>query len=470
MAKLFYKDVSGTTGTIDLQTSPVLIGRATDCQIQTQDAQVSRRHARVIYDGSSYWIEDTGSANGVFVNNERVPRHQLRPGTVFRCGYLEVRFELDAPAAVPSAAAPVVAPPPPLVVPAAAPVPIAPPVAVVAAPPPVVAPVIAAVAAPAVSAAATAELTSLRTELEGERRKRTDLEFELSETKRKVEELQARPAASGGDADSERLRRRVDQLESELKRKGGGGGGAGSGGGASVEALRAAEAERDRLRSRVTELESKAKEQTKSDDQEMELIRLRRKVEQLEADLRRVRGGKPAEPAAASSPSPSGDALVAELEEKVRRLIEERDEAVRKASTPVLVAPAAAAPTDPRVAEELERAKRRIDQLESELRRKPVGQVADTQRASEQRVELDSALRQLRDVERERDSLRELVAQSTASVRPPKAALDGLLAVSDGLADIRAALRAAGDDVALEQLEQLRASLRQACAALGLPV
>ena len=467
MAKLFYKDVSGTTGTIDLQTSPVLIGRATDCQIQTQDAQVSRRHARVIYDGSSYWIEDTGSANGVFVNNERVPRHQLRPGTVFRCGYLEVRFELDAPAAGPSAAASIAAPPPPVVVPAAAPAPaapIAPPASAVAAVPPVAAPVAPAVSVP--SAAAISELASLRTELEGERRKRTDLEFELSETKRKVEELQARPAASGGDADSERLRRRVDQLESELKRKGGGGGG----GGASVEALRAAEAERDRLRSRVTELESKAKEQTKSDDQEMELIRLRRKVEQLEADLRRVRGGKPAEPAAASSPSPSGDALVAELEEKVRRLIEERDEAVRKASTPVLVAPAAAAPTDPRVAEELERAKRRIDQLESELRRKPVGQVADTQRASEQRVELESALRQLRDVERERDSLRELVAQSTASVRPPKAALDGLLAVSDGLADIRAALRAAGDDVALEQLEQLRASLRQACAALGLSV
>ena len=467
MAKLFYKDVSGTTGTIDLQTSPVLIGRATDCQIQTQDAQVSRRHARVIYDGSSYWIEDTGSANGVFVDNERVPRHQLRPGTVFRCGYLEVRFELDAPAAGPSAAASIAAPPPPVVVPAAAPAPaapIAPPASAVAAVPPVAAPVAPAVSVP--SAAAISELANLRTELEGERRKRTDLEFELSETKRKVEELQARPAASGGDADSERLRRRVDQLESELKRKGGGGGG----GGASVEALRAAEAERDRLRSRVTELESKAKEQTKSDDQEMELIRLRRKVEQLEADLRRVRGGKPAEPAAVSSPSPSGDALVAELEEKVRRLIEERDEAVRKASTPVLVAPAAAAPTDPRVAEELERAKRRIDQLESELRRKPVGQVADTQRASEQRVELESALRQLRDVERERDSLRELVAQSTASVRPPKAALDGLLAVSDGLADIRAALRAAGDDVALEQLEQLRASLRQACAALGLSV
>jgi len=444
MARLFYKDVSGTTGTVELQTAPVLIGRATDCQIQTQDAQVSRRHARVIFDGSSYWIEDTGSANGVFVGNERVPRYQLRPGTSFRCGYLEVRFELDAPAG----GLPIAGPPAPPAAPVA-------PVAPAAVP---VAPVVAAPsAAPSVG---VSELQSLRSELESERRKRTDLEFELSEQRRKLDELQAKPAQAVSEADADRLRRRVEQLESELKRKAP----AGSGGGASSEALRATEAERDRLRTRVAELEAKAKEPSKNDDQEMELIRQRRRVEQLEADLRRVRGGKPAEPA----PAPSGDALVAELEEKVRRLIEERDEAVRKASTPVLVAPAAAAPTDPKVAEELERAKRRIEQLESELRRKPVGQVADTQRATDQRGELEAALRQLRDVEKERDSLRELVAQSTGSARPPKAALDGLLAVSDGLADIRAALRAAGDDVALEQLEQLRSTLRQALASLGL--
>ena len=339
MARLFYKDVSGTTGTVELQTAPVLIGRATDCQIQTQDAQVSRRHARVIFDGSSYWIEDTGSANGVFVGNERVPRYQLRPGTSFRCGYLEVRFELDAPAG----GLPVAGPPAPPAAPVA-------PVAPAAVP---VAPVVAAPsAAPSVG---VSELQSLRSELESERRKRTDLEFELSEQRRKLDELQAKPAQAVSEADADRLRRRVEQLESELKRKAP----AGSGGGASSEALRATEAERDRLRTRVAELEAKAKEPSKNDDQEMELIRQRRRVEQLEADLRRVRGGKPAEPA----PAPSGDALVAELEEKVRRLIEERDEAVRKASTPVLVAPAAAAPTDPKVAEELERAKRRIEQL-----------------------------------------------------------------------------------------------------------
>ncbi len=224
MARLFYRDVSGTTGTIELQSTPVLIGRATDCQIQTQDAQVSRRHARVIFDGSAYWIEDCGSANGVFVNNERVPRYQLRPGTNFRCGYLEVRFDVDGSAASPPVATPP-APSPPAPPPIAPPIP--PPIAVPTPAAPMVVP--AAAPAPVVSASAmpSAELVSLRSEIESERRKRTDLEFELSELKRKLEEQQARPASPAtSEADSERLRRRVEQLESELKRKGAGAGSA----------------------------------------------------------------------------------------------------------------------------------------------------------------------------------------------------------------------------------------------------
>ncbi|HMU40093.1 MAG TPA: FHA domain-containing protein [Pseudomonadota bacterium] len=470
MAKLFYRDVSGFTGTVDVQNVPVLIGRATDCQIQTQDAQVSRRHARVVFDGAAYWIEDTGSANGVYVGNERVARYALFPGAVFRCGHLEVRFEADpAPVApVPPQDVPVspnppvgpvapVAPSPPIVPVAPSPpiVPVAP-----VAPPPVSAPSSPA-AQPQAESTVGVDVAALRNELEAERRKRSDLEFEIGELKRALEEAQTKSkAAPVPEGDTERLRRRVEQLESEVKRKGGGGGG-----GAPVEALRAAEAERDRLRAQVAELEAAAKNAAKNDDQDMELIRLRRKVEQLEADLRRVRGGKPPEPVAAPA---STDALVSELEEKVRRLTDERDEALKKATVPVLVAQAAAPATDPKVAEELDKAKRRIDQLESELRRKPVGQVAENQRVSEQRAELETALRQLRDVEKERDKLRQMVATSSGGGRPSKTTLDGLQTVADGLADIRAALRAAGDDVALEQLEQLRATLRQALTALGL--
>ena len=158
-------------------------------------------------------------------------------------------------------------------------------------------------------------------ELESERRRRTDLEFELSEARRQIAELTAK-ATTGGDGDGERLRRRVEQLESELRRKGGVVSGT-SGGDA---ALRATEAERDRLRVRVTELEAQlAAGPPKNDDHEMDLLRLRRRVEQLESELRRLRGGKAPLPE-----SSSADALVADLEEQLRRLKEERDEALRR--------------------------------------------------------------------------------------------------------------------------------------------
>src|SRR5689334_17792036 len=81
--------------TVEMGTEPVIIGRANDCQIQTQDGLVSRRHAKVIFDGRYYFVEDNGSANGVYVGAERVQRHQLRGGDVFRCGHLEVRFDVE---------------------------------------------------------------------------------------------------------------------------------------------------------------------------------------------------------------------------------------------------------------------------------------------------------------------------------------------------------------------------------------
>lgn len=456
MAKLVYHDSTGAQGSIVIGLDPIVIGRATDCQIQTQDGLVSRRHARVSSDGNSFWVEDLGSANGVFIGTERIQRQLLRSGDVFRCGHLEVRLEVDAPR---PGSRPPVPPVPPVPVAAPPPPPVAPPPPQ-AAPPP---------------AAPSAELTSLRTELDGERRKRTDLEFELSELRRKLDEATAKlaqpaAAAPAADGDAERLRRRVEQLESELRRKGGGGGG---GGGA--EALRAAEAERDKLRARVAELEAAALAAPAAPAapavDEMEVIRMRRKIDQLESDLRRVRGGQP--PSSTSADTRAAELRAAEqrsadLEDQVRKLTQERDEANRRAqvvAAPVAVPPAA----DPRVVEELERAKRQIEQLQSELRRKPGATVASA--ADGQRAQLEAALSQLRTAERERDALKEQVARGTSGImaRPPQKALDGLSAVSDGLADIRAAVRASGDDLALEQLEQLRATLRQAMGLLGIP-
>ncbi|MBL9009433.1 MAG: FHA domain-containing protein [Myxococcales bacterium] len=550
MPKLVYHDSSGARGTVDIGTEVVLIGRATECQIQTQDGLVSRRHARVVYDGS-YWVEDLGSANGVYVGSERVQKYKLKPGDTFRCGHVEVRFEVEdmhrtaigvSPGMVvpmsPLAAPPgLKAVPPPNAPPAlsfaeaaaqqrafttkptpasaAPPVPAAPPAA---GPPPPAAPPAApgsdppsgrsgsktgGMAPPPAAAVllseaqnpgraadvAAAEVSRLRAELEVERQRRAEVERECDqaqqrasdlmrkadeaqrgadEARRRLDELQvkldesaARANIAVSEGDSERLRRRVEQLESELRRKGGGGGGAGAG-----EALRAAEAERDRLRTRVGELEAQlaqavaaqaaptqqAASSTASADQDMELTRLKRRVEQLESELRRARGGK-----AGSDDGSSGK--LAELETELRRLREEKDAALQ------------AQGGSSKLAEELAAARRRIDQLESDARRRPMGAVSDDKRIEVQRAELEAALRQLRDCERERDSLREMVARASgAPARPAKEVSDSLQQVSDGLADVRAALRASGDDMALEQLEQLRTALRKACGLLGINV
>ncbi|MFO0577890.1 MAG: FHA domain-containing protein [Polyangia bacterium] len=459
MPRLIYQDATGGSGVVDIGAQPVFIGRAVDCQIQTQDAQVSRRHARVFFDGV-YWIEDNGSANGIFIGTERVQRAQLRPGDVFRCGHLQVRFEADGAPAVP---------PPAYSAPPAAPPPMAPPpVALPPVAPPVAAPPVASADPTAGLRAGAAELQSVRGELETERRRRTDLEFELSESKRKIDELGAKVAAAGDPAETERLKRRVEQLESDLRRRGNASPPSGN-----PEALRAAEAERDRLRTRVSELEAQlaapapAKDRDKGEDGDAESARLKRRVEQLESDLRRLRANKPAAPESkpeavapsASAAAQAADDKLQELEEQLRKLTQERDEAMRKALT--------SAGQDIRITEELDKARRRIEQLESELKRRPVAAMNDVQRMDQQQQQLESALRQLRDTERDRDALKEVIARGAAPARPPQKAIDGLTTVSDGLADIRTALRAAGDDAALDQLEQLRTALRQALSALG---
>jgi predicted component of type VI protein secretion system len=94
MPKLIYHDSDGVDKSINLGAEPILIGRANEAQIQTQDAMVSRRHARIVWDGG-YWIEDLGSSNGVYVGHEKVQRAPFRPGDVVTCGSLVMRMVPD---------------------------------------------------------------------------------------------------------------------------------------------------------------------------------------------------------------------------------------------------------------------------------------------------------------------------------------------------------------------------------------
>jgi hypothetical protein len=73
----------------------VLLGRSRECDIQVEDANVSRRHAELRQEGSSYWIVDLDSTNGVEVNGKRVKRAKLEPGDTFTVGSTEITFTAE---------------------------------------------------------------------------------------------------------------------------------------------------------------------------------------------------------------------------------------------------------------------------------------------------------------------------------------------------------------------------------------
>lgn len=91
MPKLVFHDSDGVDKTLQLGTEPVFIGRASECQVQTHDAMVSRKHACITYDGG-YFVEDLGSSNGVFLGADKVQKAPFRPGDVVTCGSLVLRM------------------------------------------------------------------------------------------------------------------------------------------------------------------------------------------------------------------------------------------------------------------------------------------------------------------------------------------------------------------------------------------
>jgi len=48
----------------------IIIGRDSHCDISLLDDTVSIRHARLLYHHGQWWLEDLGSTNGTWLNNE----------------------------------------------------------------------------------------------------------------------------------------------------------------------------------------------------------------------------------------------------------------------------------------------------------------------------------------------------------------------------------------------------------------
>jgi diguanylate cyclase (GGDEF)-like protein len=70
-------------------------GRAATCTHAFEEASLSRVHARMVRQGGAYVIEDSGSRNGIFVNEVKVARAVLGDGDRVRLGSaITLRFQL----------------------------------------------------------------------------------------------------------------------------------------------------------------------------------------------------------------------------------------------------------------------------------------------------------------------------------------------------------------------------------------
>ena len=72
----------------------VSIGRAADCTIPIKDRYLSRKHAEIIISGPEWVLKDLGSANGTYLNGNRVEGESaLTNGDRIRLGDTEILFE-----------------------------------------------------------------------------------------------------------------------------------------------------------------------------------------------------------------------------------------------------------------------------------------------------------------------------------------------------------------------------------------
>jgi Protein of unknown function (DUF3662)/FHA domain len=80
----------------ELDKRRVVIGRSRECDVQLQDANVSRRHAEIRQEGPTFWVVDLDSTNGIEVNGRRLKRAKLEDGDRLVMGSTELTFRRGA--------------------------------------------------------------------------------------------------------------------------------------------------------------------------------------------------------------------------------------------------------------------------------------------------------------------------------------------------------------------------------------
>ena len=92
LAKLILNPQMPSRKEIDLPRADLSIGRDPTNDVVIPDALVSRKHARIVFDGREYRFQDCESSNGSLLNGDRVSERALSDGDVLWLGASRLLF------------------------------------------------------------------------------------------------------------------------------------------------------------------------------------------------------------------------------------------------------------------------------------------------------------------------------------------------------------------------------------------
>ncbi len=93
-ARLLFQGLHGEREVLINAGTAFTIGRQARCSLVVLRPSVSRLHAKIIYESGIFYVEDLGSSNGTFRNNESIKRVPLEDGDEIRCGDMRFLFRL----------------------------------------------------------------------------------------------------------------------------------------------------------------------------------------------------------------------------------------------------------------------------------------------------------------------------------------------------------------------------------------
>src|SRR5260370_36454850 len=96
MFKLIIEDDEGKTTVVPLIRDEITIGRKEGDTIRLTERNVSRRHAKLLKQNGTVYIEDLSSYNGIKVNGDRIAgRAPINEGDRIQIGDYQLALKLD---------------------------------------------------------------------------------------------------------------------------------------------------------------------------------------------------------------------------------------------------------------------------------------------------------------------------------------------------------------------------------------